>query len=127
MDEDAEKTALEYGLAWIRSTLGTYGSHDLVEGLSRLPCEPAPMTAQEAKERGELEADYDRVAAVLEDEDSDEDEVAKAEQELVVIDRDMRALNERQPVLADELRSEAGVRKSVVARQRGPGRVEHGG
>src|SRR3546814_5434039 len=47
-------------------------------------------------------------AAVLEDEDSDEDEVAKAEQELVVIDRAMRALNDRPPVLADELRSEAG-------------------
>src|SRR3546814_9631073 len=66
------------------------------------------MTEQEAQELGELEADYDRVAAVLEDEDSDEDEVAKAEQELVVIDRAMRALNDRPPVLADELRSEAG-------------------
>src|SRR3546814_20364080 len=107
MDEAAEKTALEYGLAWVRSTLGTYVSHDLVEGLSRLPCEPAPMTEQEAKERGELEADYDRVAAVLEDEDSDEDEVATAEQELVVIDRAMRALNERPPVLADAMSSEA--------------------
>ncbi|HAD17782.1 MAG TPA: chromosome partitioning protein ParB, partial [Erythrobacter sp.] len=98
----------EYGLAWVRPTLGTYVSHDLVEGLSRLPCEPAPMTEQEAQELGELEADYDRVAAVLEDEDSDEDEVAKAEQELVVIDRAMRALNDRPPLLADELKSEAG-------------------
>ncbi len=108
MEEAAEKTALEYGLAWVRPTLGTYVSHDLVEGLSRLPCEPAPMTEQEAQELGELEADYDRVAAVLEDEDSDEDEVAKAEQELVVIDRAMRALNDRPPLLADELKSEAG-------------------
>src|SRR3546814_10335424 len=47
-------------------------------------------------------------AAVLEDEDSDEDEVAKAEQELVVIDRAMRAINDRPPVLADELKQEAG-------------------
>ncbi len=108
MEEAAKKTALEYGLAWVRPTLGTYVSHDLVEGLSRLPCEPAPMTEQEAKELGELEADYDRVAAVLEDEDSHEDEVAKAEQELVVIDRAMRALNDRPPVLADELKPEAG-------------------
>jgi len=108
MVEAAEKTALEYGLAWVRPTLGTYVSHDLVDGLNRLPCEPAPMTEQETQELGELEADYDRVAAVLEDEDSDEDEVAKAEQELVVIDRAMRALNDRPPVLADELKSEAG-------------------
>ena len=66
------------------------------------------MTEQEAQELGELEADYDRVAAVLEDEDSDEEEIAKAEQELVVVDRAMRALNDRPPVLADELKSEAG-------------------
>ena len=45
---------------------------------------------------------------MLEDEDSDEDEVAKAEQELVVIDRAMRAINDRPPVLADELKPEAG-------------------
>ena len=108
MEEAAEKAALEYGLAWVRPTLGTYVSHDLVEGLCRLPCEPAPLTEQEAQKLGQLEADYDRVAAVLEDEDSDEDEVAKAEQELVVIDRAMRALNDRPPVLADELKQEAG-------------------
>ena len=38
MEEAAEKTALEYGLAWVRPTLGNYVSHDLVEGLGRLPC-----------------------------------------------------------------------------------------
>src|SRR3546814_13180112 len=108
MEEAADKTALEYGLAWVRPTLGNYVSHDLIEGLGRLPCEPAPMTEQEAQELGELEADYDRVAAVLEDEDSDEDEVAKAEMELVVIDRAMRALNDRPPVFSDELKADAG-------------------
>ncbi|MGB3409396.1 MAG: ParB/RepB/Spo0J family partition protein, partial [Jannaschia sp.] len=108
MEEAAARTAQEHGLAWVRPTLGNYVSHELVEGLSRLPSEPAPMTEHEAQELGELEADYDRVAAVLEDEDSDEDEVAKAEKELVVIDRAMRALNDRPPVLADELKPEAG-------------------
>jgi len=108
MEEAAARTAQEHGLAWVRPTLGNYVSHDLVEGLSRLPSEPAPMSEQEAQELGQLEADYDRVAAVLEDEDSDEDEVAKAEQELVVIDRAMRAINDRPPVLADELKQEAG-------------------
>src|SRR3546814_12144904 len=57
MEEAADKTALEYGLAWVRPTLGNYVSHDLIEGLGRLPCEPAPMTEQEAQELGELEAD----------------------------------------------------------------------
>lgn len=108
MEEAAARTAQEHGLAWVRPTLGNYVSHDLVVGLSRLPSEPAPMTEQDVEELGELEADYDRVAAVLEDEDSDEDEVAKAEKELVVIDRAMRALNDRPPVLADDLKSGAG-------------------
>jgi ParB family chromosome partitioning protein len=108
MEQAASTTAQEYGLAWVRPTLGNYVSHDLVEGLGRLPCEPAPMTEEEAQKLGELEADYDRVAAILEDEDSDEDEVAKAEQELVAIDRAMRALNDRPPVLADELKAKAG-------------------
>jgi ParB family chromosome partitioning protein len=108
MEEAAEKVAIEYGLAWVRPTLGTYVSHDLVDGLNRLPCEPAPMTDREVQELGELEADYDRVAAVLEDEDSDEEEIAKAERELVVIDRAMCAINDRPPVLVDELKAEAG-------------------
>jgi len=108
MDEAATKSAQEHGLAWVRPTLGNYVSHDLVEGLNRLQCEPVPMTEQEAQELGELEAGYDRVAAILEDEDSDEDEVAKAEEELVAIDRAMRALNDRPPVLADDLKADAG-------------------
>ncbi len=108
MDEAASKVAQELGLAWVRTTLGNYVSHDLVEGLGRLPCEPAPLSEQEAQELTELEADYDRTAAILEDEDSDESEIAKAEEELVSIDRAMRALNDRPPILADELKAEAG-------------------
>ncbi len=108
MDEAASNSAQEHGLAWVRPTLDCYVSHDLVEGLSRLPCEPAPLNEQEAQELTELEADYDRTAAILEDEDSDEAEVAKAEEELVAIDRAMRALNDRPPVLADDLKADAG-------------------
>lgn len=108
MEFAAKKMADELGLAWIRATLGCYVSHDLVEGLSRLPCEPAPLSEGDAQELSRLEGDYDRVAAILEDEDSDEDEIAKAETEMVVIDRAMRELNDRPPVLAEELKAKAG-------------------
>jgi ParB family chromosome partitioning protein len=108
MEVAAKKTADELGLAWIRPTLGSYVSHDLIEGLSRLPCEPAPLNDDDAQELSKLEGDYDRVAAILEDEHSDEDEIAKAETEMVVIDRAMRELNDRPPVLAEELKGEAG-------------------
>lgn len=108
MEEAAVKAAGEHGLAWVRPTLDCYVSHDLVEGLERLPCEPAQLSEQDARDLADLEADYDRAAAILEDEDSEEAEVAKAEDELASIDRAMRTLNDRPPVLADELKPVAG-------------------
>lgn len=108
MEEAAARTAAELGIGWVRPTLTNYVGHDLVGSLRRLPSEPAPTTEQETQELTALEADYDRVAAILEDEESDEDEIAKAEKELVVIDQAIRALNERTPVLAEELKPEAG-------------------
>ena len=108
MEEAASVKAAELGLAWVRPTLGSYVGHDLIEGLNRLPAEPAPLNDAEAEELSSLEAEYDREAAILEDEDSSEQEVAKAEEELARIDRAMRALNDRPPVLAEGLKAEAG-------------------
>ena len=108
MEEAARTKAADLGLAWVRPTLGSYVCHDLIEGLGRLPAEPAPLSEAEAEELSVIEAEYDREAAVLEDEDSSEEEVAKAEEELARIDRAMRALKDRPPVLAEELKAEAG-------------------
>lgn len=108
MTEAAEAKAAETGLAWVRPTLDTYVSHDLVDGLTRLPCEPAPLGEEEARQLSELETQYDEQAAILEDENSSEDEIAAAETELARIDRVMRALYDRPPVLADDLKQEAG-------------------
>jgi ParB family chromosome partitioning protein len=108
MAEAAEAKAAEVGLAWVRPTLDCYVSHELIEGLTRLPCEPAPLGEDDARQLSELEAQYDEQAGILECEDSSEDEVAAAETELARIDRAMRALNDRPPVLADELKPAAG-------------------
>ncbi|MBN9504769.1 MAG: ParB/RepB/Spo0J family partition protein [Altererythrobacter sp.] len=108
MAEAAEAKAAETGLAWVRPTLDCYVGHELTEGLTRLPCEPAPLGEDDARRLSEFEAQYDEQAAVLEDEDSSEDEVAAAEAELARIERAMRALNDRPPVLPDELKPEAG-------------------
>jgi ParB family chromosome partitioning protein len=106
MEDAASVKAAELGLAWVRPTLGSYVGHELIEGLHRLPAEPAPLN--EAEELWAIEAEYDREAAVLEDEDSTDDEVARADEELARIDRAMRALNDRPPVLAEEMKAEAG-------------------
>lgn len=43
MEEQAQALAAEQGLAWVKATLDPYASHDLVDGLIRLPAEPAPL------------------------------------------------------------------------------------
>ena len=108
MADASEAKAAETGLAWVRPTLDCYVSHELIEGLTRMPCEPAPLGEDDVRQLSELQAQYDEQAAILEDENSSEDEVAAAETELARIDRAMRALYDRPPVLADALKPEAG-------------------
>jgi ParB family chromosome partitioning protein len=76
------------GLAWVKPTLDPYASHDLVEGLVRLPAEPAPLTEAELARLDELDASYDEHAAILEDEDSAEEAVAAAEAAIEAIERE---------------------------------------
>ncbi|MDQ5946101.1 MAG: ParB family transcriptional regulator, chromosome partitioning protein, partial [Pseudomonadota bacterium] len=79
MEEQAKALAAEQGLAWVKPTLDPYASHDLVDGLVRLPAEPAPLTEAELARLDELDVSYDEYAAILEDEDSAEEAVAAAE------------------------------------------------
>lgn len=79
MEEQAKVLAEEQGLAWIKPTLDPYASHDLIEGLVRLPAEPAPLTQAELARLDELDNSYDEHAAILEDEESAEEAVAAAE------------------------------------------------
>ena len=109
MEERAKALAAEQGLAWVKPTLDPYASHDLVEGLVRLPAEPAPLTEAELARLDELDASYDENAAVLEDEDSAEEAVAAAEAAIEAIERECQDIRARQPVLAPELRAEAGM------------------
>jgi len=108
MAEAAKALAAETGLAWVKPTLECYVSHEQVDGLVRLPAEPAPLEEAETKRLEELETAYDATAAILEDEDSSEEEIIVAESELSQIDKELRAINNRPPLLADELKSEAG-------------------
>ncbi len=109
MAEHAQVLAAEQGLAWVKPTLDPYASHDLVEGLVRLPAEPAPLTEAELVRLDALDASYDENAAVLEDEDSAEDAIAAAEAAIEAIERECQDIRARQPVLAPELKAEAGM------------------
>lgn len=109
MDEQACTLAAEQGLAWVKPTLDPYASHDLVEGLVRLPAEPAPLTEAELARLDVLDTSYDEYAAVLEDEDSAEDAVAAAEAAIEAIERECQDIRARPPELASELKAEAGM------------------
>ncbi|MGV3553932.1 MAG: ParB/RepB/Spo0J family partition protein [Croceibacterium sp.] len=109
MEEHASAVAAEQGLAWVKPTLETYASHDLVGGLVRLPAEPAPLTEAEIARLDELDASYDEHAAILEDEESAEEAVAAAEAAIEAIERECQDIRSRPPVLAPELKAAAGM------------------
>ncbi len=109
MEEEAKALAAEQGLAWVKPTLDPYASHDLVEGLVRLPAEPAPLTEAELARLDELDASYDEHAAILEDEDSAEEAVAAAEAAIESIERECQDIRARPPVIPAELKAEAGM------------------
>src|SRR3546814_240713 len=102
MEEQAKALAAEQGLAWVKPTLDPYASYDLVEGLVRLPDEPAPLTEAEVARLDELDASYDEHAAILEDEDSAEEAVAAAEAAIEAIERECQEIRARPPVIAAE-------------------------
>lgn len=83
-------------------------SHELVEGLNRLPTELEPLSEEAVARLSELEIEYDAEAAILENEDSSEEDVMAADKAISAIEREMRDLNDRKPVLSEELRGEAG-------------------
>lgn len=109
MEEQAATLAAEQGLAWVKPTLEPYASHNLIEGLVRLPAEPAPLTEAELARLDELDASYDAHAAIVEDEDSAEEAVAAAEATIEAIERECQDIRNRQPVLAPDLKAEAGM------------------
>ena len=109
MDNQAKALAAEQGLAWVKSTLDPYASHGLVEGLVRLPVDPAPMTEAELARLDVLDASYDEHAAIAEDEDSAEEAVTAAEATCLAIERECQDIRARPPVLAPELKAEAGM------------------
>ena len=109
MEEHSKAIAAEQGLAWVKPTLDTYATNDLVGELVRLPAEPAPLTEAEIARLDELDASYDEHAAILEDEESAEEAVAAAEAAIEAIERECQDIRNRPPVLAPELKAEAGM------------------
>ena len=109
MAEEARTLAEQNGLAWVKPTLDPYASHDLVEGLLRLPAEPAPLSEAETARLEELDTSWDEHVAVLEDEDSAPEAIEAAEAAIAAIERETQDIRNRPPVLPDDHKGSAGM------------------
>ncbi|WP_299309643.1 ParB/RepB/Spo0J family partition protein [uncultured Croceicoccus sp.] len=109
MEEQAKVLAAEYEIAWVRPTLDNYVSHDVLEGLHRLPAEPAPLSEAELARLDELDKSFDEHAAILECEDSAEEAIAAAEATIDAIERETDEIRNRPLVLDPDLRPDAGM------------------
>lgn len=109
MEAEAQALAQQHGLAWVRPTLDGYASHELTTGLTRLVSEPAPLSDEDIAKLEVLDAAYDEQAAVLEDEDSGDEAIAAAENEIERIEHESRAIRERPHVIAPDLLPQAGM------------------
>ena len=109
MAEEARTLAEQNGLAWVKPTLDPYASHDLVEGLVRLPAEPAPLSEAETARLEELDASWDEHAAVLEDEESAPEAIEAAEAAIAAIERETQDIRNRPPVLPEDHKGSAGM------------------
>lgn len=83
-------------------------SHELTEGLTRLPTELGPLSEEAVARLSELEIEYDAEAAILENGDSSEADVIAAEKRLGEIEQEMRQINDRPVIIADGMKGEAG-------------------
>lgn len=109
MEEAAAVLAAEQGLAWVKPTLDVYVSHDLVEGLHRVPVPPRVFTDDELVRIEELDAAYDAQAVILEDEDASEDDTRIASEEIERIDAEIAAIRDRPVEIDADIKRESGM------------------
>jgi ParB family chromosome partitioning protein len=96
----------------------SYASHDLVDGLVRLSAEPAPLTEAELARLEALDASWDEHAAILEDEDSAEEAVPRPKPRSKRSSASAGSFATA-PVLAPELKAEAGMILALARRHAG--------
>ncbi len=84
-------------------------SHDLVEGLHRVPVPQRVYTEDELARIEELDAAYDAQAVILEDEDASEDDTSAASEEIERIDAEIAAIRDRPVEIDPDIKRESGM------------------
>lgn len=104
----ADHVAAEQGLAFVRPTLDNWVGHGLTADLEHVPVEIAPLTDEEGERIDALEGEIETFVPVLEDDEATDEARAAAETEIETRNRAIRAIVEKPPVLAPEVRATAG-------------------
>jgi ParB family chromosome partitioning protein len=104
----ASEIAAEQGLAFVRPTLDSWIGHGLLAGLEPVPAEVEPLTDAESARIAELEAEIETFAATIEDDEAPEDMREAAEAEIADRNEAIRAIVDRAPTIAPEVRETAG-------------------
>jgi len=108
MEAAASALATESGFAWVRPTLDRYVDWQQTEGLQRVELETPPLSDAEQEQVAALEAEAATKVALLEDEESSEEERQQAEADLETLEQAIETITDKPPVLADELRPTVG-------------------
>lgn len=104
----ASEMAASTGLAFVRPTLEMWPGYELTEGLQRVRLEIPPLTDEEQAELEAARADIDELVPVLEDEEAGDEERAQAEEAIRVLEQRIEAIEDRPPVIPDDLKPRLG-------------------
>ena len=108
MDAAASALAAETGFAWVRPTLDRYVDWQQTDGLQRVELETPALTDTEQEQVAVLEAEAASKVALLEDEESSEEERTRAEADLEKLEQAIEAITDKPPVLGEDLRPTVG-------------------
>jgi len=108
MEALAAEAASEAGLGWVRPTLDRWIGHEQTEGLRRVPVEAPPLTDEESAAVDALEGEIDNLAAILEDEETDDEARDEAEAKIRDLSDRVDAIVNKTPVIDDDLKPRVG-------------------
>ena len=103
----AEKQS-ETGLAWVRPTLDCWVPYALTAGMRRVVPEREPLTDAEQARLEALEARSEALVAILEDEDSSDEQQGEAETAIAELEQEMAALRDKPAIVDDRLKPALG-------------------
>jgi ParB family transcriptional regulator, chromosome partitioning protein len=108
MEGLAATTAAEQGLAFVRPTLDAWVGYPATDGLRRVLVEKPPLSDEESARIEALEEQIGELVGLLEDEESDDNARADAEEKIRALDREIDAITDKPPLIDEELKGRAG-------------------